>query len=83
MELKCLVTGNPCGTDTWIVGRSCKCINCQRYILLLGMEEQVKRFNDRQNKMIELLVQHSVAYHCEDWETMHKATEELLKLLEG
>jgi len=47
------------------------------------MEEQVKRFNDRQNKMIELLVQHSVAYHCEDWETMHKATEELLKLLEG
>ena len=29
---RCNVTGNPCGTDTWIEGHSCPCENCQRWL---------------------------------------------------
>ena len=32
--LRCLETGNPCGTGTWAVGW-CKCVNCQKYITAL------------------------------------------------
>lgn len=28
-SLRCLVTGNPFGTDTWRQGYSCPCANCQ------------------------------------------------------
>ena len=28
LPLRCLVTGNPVGTDTWEVGRPCACRNC-------------------------------------------------------
>lgn len=28
MKLRCQVTGNPCGTDTWPVGEPCICLNC-------------------------------------------------------
>lgn len=30
--LRCEVTGNPCGTDTWRVGHECPCPQCQRYL---------------------------------------------------
>ena len=29
----CLVTGNPCGTDTWAVGCPCPCVECSAYLL--------------------------------------------------
>lgn len=29
---RCLVTGNLCGTDTWMVGRECQCTACQEWI---------------------------------------------------
>lgn len=29
LGLHCLVTSNPCGTDTWKVGHDCRCANCQ------------------------------------------------------
>jgi len=32
MALRCEVTGNTCGTDTWKVGCPCICENCRRYI---------------------------------------------------
>lgn len=28
----CLKTGNPCGTDTWMVGYECPCTECQAYL---------------------------------------------------
>jgi hypothetical protein len=31
-RLRCLVTGNPCGTDTWQVGSPCACANCQAWL---------------------------------------------------
>lgn len=31
-ELRCEITGNPCGTDTWQKHRPCKCDACQRYL---------------------------------------------------
>lgn len=31
--VRCKITGNPCGTDTWIEGCPCTCENCQRYLL--------------------------------------------------
>lgn len=30
--LRCLVTTNPCGTDTWAVGHNCQCANCREYV---------------------------------------------------
>lgn len=29
---RCLVTNNPCGTDTWQVGYACSCEPCQHYL---------------------------------------------------
>jgi hypothetical protein len=31
--LKCKITGNECGTDTWTVGQSCPCESCQIYLM--------------------------------------------------
>jgi hypothetical protein len=30
--LRCEITGNPCGTDTWGINHPCQCKNCQVYI---------------------------------------------------
>lgn len=32
--LRCLITKNVCGTDTWTVGHPCQCENCQRWLRL-------------------------------------------------
>lgn len=29
---RCLVTGHPCGTDTWARGSSCPCAPCQAFV---------------------------------------------------
>lgn len=29
---RCEKSGNPCGTDTWMVGHSCPCNACQRWL---------------------------------------------------
>ena len=31
-EVRCAFTGNPCGTDTWMVGQPCRCAPCQQWI---------------------------------------------------
>ncbi len=31
-HLRCQVTTNPCGTDTWMVGKECHCSNCQTWL---------------------------------------------------
>ena len=31
-SVRCLVTKNPRGTDTWKVGRPCQCGNCQAWL---------------------------------------------------
>ncbi len=37
--LRCLVTKNKCGTDTWAVGQPCQCENCQRWLRLRAPPE--------------------------------------------
>ncbi len=37
--LRCLVTKNKCGTDTWAVGQPCQCENCQRWLRLRASPE--------------------------------------------
>jgi hypothetical protein len=32
--LRCSVTGNPCGTDTWTEGQPCGCPRCQAWLVL-------------------------------------------------
>ena len=32
-EMRCLVTGNMCGSDTWAVGHECPCDSCRRWLL--------------------------------------------------
>lgn len=31
-DLRCNITKNPCGTDTWTEGQPCLCKNCQSYL---------------------------------------------------
>lgn len=31
-ELRCVHTKNQCGTDTWVLGQSCQCENCQAWL---------------------------------------------------
>ena len=38
-HFRCLVTKNPCGTDTWLVGHPCDCASCQTYLRLLRVYE--------------------------------------------
>ncbi len=33
LVLRCMVTHNLCGTDTWRVGSPCKCANCQEWLI--------------------------------------------------
>ena len=35
-ELRCRVTNNRCGTDTWAVGKPCQCNSCQHYVTALN-----------------------------------------------
>lgn len=34
----CQVTGNPCGTDTWVVGHPCECGTCYLWLRLRAVE---------------------------------------------
>lgn len=29
---RCKVTGNQCGTDTWMVGYTCPCVECAAWV---------------------------------------------------
>jgi len=51
--LRCIVTKNPCGTDTVIRGRTCPCFNCQlwarqRSPVLSEAEERAAFLEDAQ-----------------------------------
>ncbi len=37
--IRCSVTGNPCGTDTWMEGHPCKCDGCQLWLHLRALVE--------------------------------------------
>lgn len=30
--LRCMLSGNPCGTDTWMRGTRCECLNCTTWL---------------------------------------------------
>lgn len=32
---RCVITGNPCGTDTWEVNHPCPCVECQAWLVKL------------------------------------------------
>ena len=32
LTLRCLITSNPCGTDTWEIDNPCQCENCQTWL---------------------------------------------------
>jgi hypothetical protein len=38
-DLRCLITGNPCGTDTWEKHSACKCVNCQTWLAALAQSD--------------------------------------------
>ena len=35
--VRCEVTGNPCGTDTWFVGHPCSCGPCREFVRTSGL----------------------------------------------
>lgn len=37
--IRCSVTGNPSGTDTWMEGHPCKCDGCTLWVLLRSLLE--------------------------------------------
>jgi hypothetical protein len=44
---RCAVTGNDCGTDTWQVGYSCQCSNCQIYVAQTEGRQAKEQATDR------------------------------------
>lgn len=49
---RCLVTKDPCGTDTWVLGDCCSCANCRRFMVAQANEAistlgEVARERDR------------------------------------
>lgn len=36
--LRCHVTNNRCGADTWMLGYQCPCSPCSAYVILLGRQ---------------------------------------------
>ena len=45
--LRCRVTHNPCGTDTWAIGYCCPCAPCQQFIVLYEIERQYLACTER------------------------------------
>lgn len=39
--LRCQITRNPCGTDTWAVGKPCRCGHCRLYCVALDLRSQL------------------------------------------
>lgn len=42
-ELRCTITANLCGTDTWAAGQPCKCPSCTIYVLRAKLAEAERR----------------------------------------
>ena len=40
--LRCELSTNPCGTDTWEINSPCKCSNCQAWLRMKRDEESAK-----------------------------------------
>ena len=74
--LRCLITENPCGTDTWKVGYSCQCINCQKW---LQSEKRIELIKKKITSGLTLTEAHELAIletlnlvpwkHCEKHES--------------
>ena len=45
---RCSHTGNPCGTDTWMVGYTCPCPSCQRRLSRAASNEVVMRAEEKE-----------------------------------
>ena len=43
--LRCKVTGNPCGTDTHLIGRSCQCEHCRIWFMHAGRRQDLENIN--------------------------------------
>lgn len=66
--LRCLVTGNPCGTDTWNLKRPCKCDHCQEWLcemIFKGSSEVARLQADRELLTLEQ------RRHLERWLDAH------------
>lgn len=52
---RCLVTNNPCGTDTWQVGYYCPCEPCQHYLRMEAAKERLGStiVNEIANRVME------------------------------
>ena len=49
-ELRCRITGNQCGTDTWMVGHPCQCDNCQAWLRGRAEPAEGERLTDWTNE---------------------------------
>jgi len=89
--LRCKITGNPCGTDTWMRGSECQCGPCQRW---LGQREGIAKWNARMRTQIagasgpitsvsaRALLDYSRELHNDVAQSANVSIEELDALLE-
>lgn len=45
--LRCLVTGNPCGTDTRMIGSTCRCQVCVAHEQLSAQSAEIARLQEK------------------------------------
>lgn len=71
-EPRCLITSNPCGTDTWMVDDCCSCANCRRFMVAQA------------NKAIRMCAElgRDLAASQADRATLNAGVERLTKALE-
>lgn len=48
--LRCEVTGNPCGTDTWMMGRPCVCKACSSMLIDMPPTPAEEALADQESK---------------------------------
>lgn len=59
---RCEITGNPCGTDTWIEGHDCLCGACQHWLELADYQR-----TEREDQLREMKEQVGQVLSPEDY----------------
>jgi hypothetical protein len=77
--LRCRVTKNPCGTDTWMKWVPCKCISCQEWLCRSHEHALIRAL--RAEELIALIKNRESQAEKVN-ETLHKQVQQLRELLE-
>ena len=59
--LRCAITTNPCGTDTWAKGSPCLCPACTAYVTIRAQAERIELLEDQIASLARLCIEDAAA----------------------